>query len=55
MGGKKESTIFLGIRCEVENEGKSFDFEVPLDLARNIRWFSELKDLNDAKQFQLHT
>jgi len=53
MGNKNESTISLGIRCEVENEGKSFDFQVPQDLASNLKWFSELKNLDDAKHLRL--
>jgi len=55
MGGKGDKLIFLGIRCEAENEGKSFDFEIPQDLASNIKWFSDLKDLDEAKHLQLET
>lgn len=45
--------IQLRIRCEVEGNGKTFYFEVPQDLASNLRWFNELKSLDEAKHLKL--
>ncbi len=55
MGDKNENTIHLGIRCEVEGEGRSFDFEVPHEVASNLQWFWELRSLDDAKHLQIKT
>ena len=49
------SKIFLGIRCEVEGNGKRFDFEVPQELAANLKWLSELKSLDEARHLELET
>lgn len=48
MGRKTENNIFIGIRCEVEGNGKSFDFEVPQELASNLKWFAELKSFDEV-------
>ena len=53
MGRRGDSAISLGIRCEVETKAKSFDFEIPEDLASNIQWFSKLKEFDDAKYLQV--
>ncbi len=53
MNGKTGSTILMGIRCEVKDTGKSFDFEFPQDLASNLKWFNELESLDEAKHLKL--
>jgi len=55
MSGETEPNIQMGIRCEVKDDGKSFDFEVPQDLALNLRWFNELESLDEAKHLKLET
>lgn len=49
MGGKTEKKIFLGIRCEVDQDSKSIDIEVPHSLAANLKWFNELPTFDEAK------
>lgn len=55
MGGKTETNIQVGIRCEVQQSGKIFHFEVPQDLAANLKWFNELASLDEAQHLKLET
>ncbi|PZD73634.1 hypothetical protein C1752_01944 [Acaryochloris thomasi RCC1774] len=50
--GKIEINIFLGIRCEVGQDGKSIDFDVPHALAANLRWFHELEKFDEAEHLE---
>lgn len=52
MGGKTEQKIFLGIRCEVGKDSKSIDIEVPHYLAANLKWFNEMKTLDEAESLE---
>lgn len=36
------------VRVEQGKDGKQIDVRVPKDLLANLRWFSEIKDFNDA-------
>ena len=52
IGRKTEKNIFIGIRCEVEGKSKSFDFEVPQELASNLKWFAELKSFDEVEHLR---
>lgn len=47
--------IQLGIRCEIEGDGKTFYIEVPQDLASNLRWFKDIKSLDEAMHLKVGT
>ena len=49
MSKKTENKICLGIRCEVDGNGKSIDFEVPHTLAANLKWFSKIETFDEAE------
>ena len=53
IGRRSSSAVSLSIRCEVEGKAKSFDFEIPEDLASNLQWVIELEDFDDARHLQL--
>jgi hypothetical protein len=48
---KEESAhepITIGIRIEEGRNGKNLYFPCPLSLAKNLKWFLQLKDLREA-------
>jgi hypothetical protein len=48
---KEESTrepVTIGIRIEEGMNGKNLDFPCPLSLAKNLKWFLYLKDLQET-------
>lgn len=53
MGGKSKTSIFIGVRCEAGKDGKKLDFEVPQDLAGNLKWLSELKSFDEVKHLEV--
>jgi hypothetical protein len=53
MKGKTENKILLGVRCEVEQGGKSIDFEVPHSLAANLQWFNRIEAFVEAEAFKI--
>ncbi len=56
MGGKTESNIFISIRVEIEGgNSKNIDYEVPQELASNIKWFSELGSFDEAAHLKNKT
>jgi len=40
--------ITIGIRIEERMNGKNLDFPCPLSLAKNLKWFLYLKDIQEA-------
>lgn len=40
--------VIIGIRIEEGRNGKNLDFSCPLSLARNLKWFLHLKNLEEA-------
>jgi hypothetical protein len=55
LGHNTDESIFLGIRCEIDIVGKSFDFQVPQDLASNLEWFSKLETFDEAEHLRIKT
>ncbi len=40
--------ITIGIRIEEGMNGRNLSFPCPLSLAKNLKWFLQLKDLQEA-------
>ena len=45
---KDDNSVTIAIRVEQGTASKNVDFESPVSLASNLRWFFSLTDLNEA-------
>lgn len=45
---KNDNSVTIAIRVEQGTSSKNVDFESPVSLASNLKWFFSLTDLNDA-------
>jgi len=44
--------VSIGVRIEEGMNGKNLHFDCPLSLAKNLKWFLNLKDLQEAAAFK---